>query len=81
MGISVDIINFMKNLKLSHEAIISNQNGRRGTRIGSNIYEVHMHEASAALKSRKNAILRLPIIQQTHDEGNCLSDNKITIAV
>ena len=39
MEFSVDVIKLVKELKLKHESIISNQIGRSATSIGANIYE------------------------------------------
>ena len=55
MEFSVDIINLVKHLKLSHESIISNQIGRSGTSIGANI-----HEAQYA-QGKKDFISKLEI--------------------
>ena len=55
MDFSVDIINLVKHLKLSHESIISNQIGRSGTSIGANI-----HEAQYA-QGKKDFISKLEI--------------------
>ena len=55
MEFSVDIINLVKQLKSSHESIISNQIGRSGTSIGANI-----HEAQYA-QGKKDFISKLEI--------------------
>ena len=39
MNFAVQIINLVKDLKLKHETVISNQIGRSGTSIGANIRE------------------------------------------
>ena len=39
MDFAVNIINLVKDLKLKHETVISNQIGRSGTSIGANIRE------------------------------------------
>ncbi len=39
MDFAVQIINLVKNLKIKHETVISNQIGRSGTSIGANIRE------------------------------------------
>ena len=41
MAFSVQIINLVKDLKIKHETVISNQIGRSGTSIGANIYEAN----------------------------------------
>ena len=55
MDFSVDIINLVKQLKSSHESVISNQIGRSGTSIGANI-----HEAQYA-QGKKDFISKLEI--------------------
>ena len=55
MEFSVDIIDLVKQLKLNHESIISNQIGRSGTSIGANI-----HEAQYA-QGKKDFISKLEI--------------------
>ena len=55
MEFSVDIIDLVKQLKLNHESIISNQIGRSGTSIGANI-----HEAQYA-QCKKDFISKLEI--------------------
>ena len=41
MDFSVQIINLVKELKMKHESVISNQIGRSGTSIGVNICEAY----------------------------------------
>ncbi len=41
MNFSVQIINLIKDLKLKHKSVISNQIGRSGTSIGANICEAY----------------------------------------
>jgi four helix bundle protein len=55
MEFSVDIIKLVKQLKINHESIISNQIGRSGTSIGANI-----HEAQYA-QGKKDFISKLEI--------------------
>ena len=55
MEFSVDIIKLVKQLKMNHESIISNQIGRSGTSIGANI-----HEAQYA-QGKKDFISKLEI--------------------
>ena len=55
MEFSVDVIKLVKELKLKHESIISNQIGRSATSIGANI-----HEAQYA-QGKKDFISKLEI--------------------
>lgn len=55
MAFAVEIINLVKDLKTKHETIISNQIGRSGTSIGSNIYE------SNYAQGRKDFVSKLEI--------------------
>ena len=41
MGLAVEILALVKELKEKHETLISNQIGRSGTSIGANIYEAN----------------------------------------
>jgi len=64
LDFSVDIINLVKNLKNSHESIISNQIGRSGTSIGANI-----HEAQYA-QGKKDFISKLEIaLKEANETG------------
>lgn len=47
MDFSVSIINLVKNLKMKHESVISNQIGRSGTSIGANIREAQYAHGKA----------------------------------
>ena len=47
MDFAVSIINLVKDLKLKHESIISNQIGRSGTSIGANIREAQYAHGKA----------------------------------
>ena len=55
ISFSVQIINLVKDLKLKHETIISNQIGRSGTSIGANIYEANYAQG------RKDFVSKLEI--------------------
>lgn len=55
LDFSVQIIDLVKNLKLKHESVISNQIGRSGTSIGANIYEAKYAQG------RKDFISKLEI--------------------
>ena len=64
LDFSVDIVNLVKNLKNSHESIISNQIGRSGTSIGANI-----HEAQYA-QGKKDFISKLEIaLKEANETG------------
>lgn len=47
MDFAVSIINLIKELKLKHESVISNQIGRSGTSIGANIREAQCAHGKA----------------------------------
>ena len=47
MDFAVSIINLVKDLKLKHESVISNQIGRSGTSIGANIREAQYAHGKA----------------------------------
>ena len=47
MDFAVSIINLVKDLKLKHESVISNQIGRSGTSIGANIHEAQYAHSKA----------------------------------
>jgi len=47
MDFSVSIINLVKDLKVKHESVISNQIGRSGTSIGANIREAQYAHGKA----------------------------------
>lgn len=47
MDFAVSIINLVKELKLQHESVISNQIGRSGTSIGANIREAQYAHGKA----------------------------------
>ena len=58
MEFSVDIINLVKQLKSSHESIISNQIGRSGTSIGANIREAQYAHGKADFISKLQIALK-----------------------
>ena len=58
MDFAVQIINLVKDLKIKHETVISNQIGRSGTSIGANIREVQYAQGT------KDFISKLEIAQK-----------------
>ena len=52
MDFAVQIINLVKDLKSTHETVISNQIGRSGTSIGANIREAHYAHGKPDLISK-----------------------------
>ncbi len=58
MSFSVQIINLVKDLKLKHESIISNQIGRSGTSIGANIYEANYAQGKKDFISKLEIALK-----------------------
>jgi len=58
MDFSVDIINLVKYLKANHETIISNQIGRSGTSIGSNIHETQYAQGKKDFISKLEIALK-----------------------
>ena len=58
LDFSVDIINLVKNLKNSHESIISNQIGRSGTSIGANIHEAQYAQGKKDFVSKLEIALK-----------------------
>ena len=58
MDFSVDIINLVKQLKSSHESIISNQIGRSGTSIGANIREAQYAQGKKDFISKLEIALK-----------------------
>lgn len=73
LDFSVDIINLVKNLKNNHESIISNQIGRSGTSIGTNIHEAQYAQGKKdfdskleiALKEASETGYRLELLHRT----------------
>ena len=64
MDFSVSIINLVKELKLKHESIISNQIGRSGTSIGANIREAQYAH------SKSNFVAKLQIaLKEANETG------------
>ena len=58
MDFSVDIINLVKYLKANHETIISNQIGRSGTSIGTNIHEAQYAQGTKDFISKFEIALK-----------------------
>lgn len=58
MEFSVDIIELVKYLKSTKEAIISNQIGRSGTSIGANIYEAQYAQGKKDFISKLEIALK-----------------------
>ena len=58
MSFSVQIINLVRDLKLKHETIISNQIGRSGTSIGANIYEANYAQGTKDFISKLEIALK-----------------------
>lgn len=58
MDFSVRIINLVKELKLKHESVISNQIGRSGTSIGANIYEANYAQGKKDFISKLEIALK-----------------------
>ena len=52
MDFAVSIINLVKDLKVKHESVISNQIGRSGTSIGANIREAQYAHGKADFYSK-----------------------------
>ncbi len=55
---SVQIINLVKELKSKHESVISNQIGRSGTSIGTNIYEANYAQGKKDFISKLEIALK-----------------------
>ena len=58
MDFAVSIINLVKDLKLKHESIISNQIGRSGTSIGANIREAQYAHGKADFVAKLQIALK-----------------------
>ena len=58
MAFSVEIINLVKDLKVKHESIISNQIGRSGTSIGANIREAQYAQGKKDFISKLEIALK-----------------------
>ena len=58
MEFSVDIIKLVKQLKVNHESIISNQIGRSGTSIGANIHEAQYAQGKRDFISKLEIALK-----------------------
>ena len=58
MDFSVQIINLVKELKSKHETVISNQIGRSGTSIGTNIYEANYAQGKKDFISKLEIALK-----------------------
>ncbi len=58
MSFSVQIITLVKDLKVKHETIISNQIGRSGTSIGANIYEANYAQGKKDFISKLEIALK-----------------------
>ena len=58
MSFSVQIINLVKDLITKHESVISNQIGRSGTSIGSNIYEANYAQGTKDFVSKLEIALK-----------------------
>ena len=58
MDFAVSIINLVRNLKVKHESIISNQIGRSGTSIGANIREAKYAHGTADFVSKLQIALK-----------------------
>lgn len=58
MDFAVLIINLVKDLKLKHESVISNQIGRSGTSIGANIREAQYAHGKADFIARLQIALK-----------------------
>ena len=58
MEFSVDVIALVKELKLKHESIISNQIGRSATSIGANIYEAQYAQGKKDFISKLEIALK-----------------------
>jgi four helix bundle protein len=58
MDFSVQIINLVKELKMKHESVISNQIGRSGTSIGANIYEANYAQGKKDFISKLEIALK-----------------------
>ena len=58
MQFSVDIMNLVKQLKVNHETIISNQIGRSATSIGANIYEAQYAQGTKDFISKFEIALK-----------------------
>ena len=58
MDFAVSIINLVKDLKLKHESVISNQIGRSGTSIGANIYEANYAQGTKDFISKLTIALK-----------------------
>ena len=93
MDFSVDMINLVKYLKANHETIISNQIGRSGTSIGSNIHEAQyaqgkkdfISKLEIALKEASETGYWLELLHRTNyidvQQYKILSDKCATIRV
>lgn len=55
---AVSIINLVKDLKIKHETIISNQIGRSGTSIGANIHEAQYAHGTADFVAKLQIALK-----------------------
>lgn len=58
MDFSISIIYLVKNLKVKHESIISNQIGRSGTSIGANIREAQYAHGKADFVAKLQIALK-----------------------
>ena len=58
LNFSVQIINLVKELKVKHETVISNQIGRSGTSIGANIYEARYAQGKKDFISKLEIALK-----------------------
>ena len=58
MDFAVSIINLVKDLKLKHESVISNQIGRSGTSIGANIREAQYAHGTADFVAKLQIALK-----------------------
>ena len=58
MDFAVSIINLVKDLKLKHESVISNQIGRSGTSIGANIREAQYAHGKADFVAKLQIALK-----------------------
>lgn len=58
MDFAVSIVNLVKDLKLKHESVISNQIGRSGTSIGANIREAQYAHGTADFVAKLQIALK-----------------------
>ena len=58
LDFSIQIINLVKELKIKHELVISNQIGRSGTSIGANIYEANYAQGKKDFISKLEIALK-----------------------